>query len=100
AITKLRGLHTPIGWALIAFALFALARWARHRHTGTPELRFLAFVFCAWLLNAVLSANLSGIYDRYESRLLWLFGLGLLAWIRLPKLAALGSETTQQYTKP
>jgi hypothetical protein len=99
AITKLRELHTPVGWALIAFALFALGRWARHRQLGTPELRFLAFVFTAWLLNAVLSANLSGIYDRYQSRLLWLFGLGLLAWIRLPKLAALDSETTRRYTE-
>ena len=41
----------------------------------------------AWLLNAVLSANLSGIYDRYESRLLWLFGVWALAWLRLPELA-------------
>jgi hypothetical protein len=56
-------------------------------------------VSCAWLLNAVLSANLSGIYDRYESRLLWLFGLWLSACIKLPKLAALRSDTTEQYTK-
>jgi len=99
AVDTLRSLHTPIGWALIAFALFALARWARQKDIGSAELRFLGFVFAAWLLNAVLSANLSGIYDRYESRLLWLFGLSLLAWVRLPKLAALGSDTTQQYTK-
>jgi hypothetical protein len=90
AVDKLRTLHTPIGWALIAFALFALARWARHKDVARAELRLLAFVVAAWLLNAVLSANLSGVYDRYESRLIWLFGLSLLAGIRLPKLEAAG----------
>ena len=97
AVAQLRALHTPVGWSLIAAALFVLAHWARHRYAGTPELRFLAFVFSAWLLNAVLCANLSGVYDRYESRMLWLFGLGLLACIKLPKLPPLGAD--RQYTK-
>lgn len=84
AVAKLRQLHTPIGWAMIAFALVALTRWARRDDLGTSELRYGAFVVLAWVLNAVLSANLSGIYDRYESRLLWLFGVWLLASLRLP----------------
>jgi hypothetical protein len=87
AVSTLRRLHTPIGWALIALALVGMSRWARQRDAGTPELRFLAFVILAWFLNGVLSANLSGIYDRYESRLLWLFGLWLSAWLRLPEPA-------------
>jgi hypothetical protein len=86
AVAQIRQLHTPIGWALIALALSALARSAQRRDFATPLLRFLAFVAAAWLLNAVLSANLSGIFDRYESRLLWLFGLGLSAWPKLPGL--------------
>ena len=84
AVTKLRQLHTPIGWAMIVFALAALTRWARRNDLGTAELRYGAFVVLAWFLNAALSANLSGIYDRYESRLLWLFGVWLLASIKLP----------------
>jgi hypothetical protein len=84
AVAQLRQLHTPIGWALIALALGALARSLQRTALATPLLRFLAFVAAAWLLNAVLSANLSGIFDRYESRLLWLFGLGLSAWPKLP----------------
>jgi hypothetical protein len=84
AVPKLRQLHTPIGWMMIAFALAALTRWAWRNDLGSAELRYGAFVVLAWFLNALLSANLSGIYDRYESRLLWLFGVWLLASIRLP----------------
>jgi len=84
-VAKLRRLHTPIGWATIASALIALMHLAWRKELGTPQLRFVGFVAGAWLLNAVLSANLSGIYDRYESRLVWLFGFWLLAWLRLPQ---------------
>jgi hypothetical protein len=99
-VASIRELHTPVGWVLIALALIALVRWVKHRALGAPELRFLSFVAWAWLLNAVLSANLSGIYDRYESRLLWLFGLWFLAWVKLPKLAALKLGTRPQLSKP
>lgn len=86
-VAKLRLLHTPIGWTLIALALLALTRWAWRKDLGTAELRFLLFATTAWFLNGVLSANLSGIYDRYESRLVWLFGVWFLAWVKLPVLA-------------
>ena len=87
-VSKLRFLHTPIGWALIACALLSLTRLFQLKDADSAELRFLGFVALAWLLNAVLSANLSGIYDRYESRLLWLFGLWLVSRmrVRLPRL--------------
>ena len=87
-VATLRLLHTPIGWALIALALLALTRWAWRKDLGTAELRFLLFAVTAWFLNGVLSANLSGIYDRYESRLVWLFGVWLLAWVKMPVFAS------------
>jgi hypothetical protein len=88
-VSLLRRVHTPIGWMLIAAALLSLWRWFRTPagDAATPELRFVTLLVCAWLLNGVLSANLSGVYDRYESRMLWLFGLWLAAWFELPKLA-------------
>ena len=95
AVAQLRQLHTPIGWMLIASALFGLVRWVRQRDLGTPELRFLGFVALSWLLNAALSANLSGIYDRYESRLLWLFGMWALACVRLPELSSSRRERSR-----
>jgi hypothetical protein len=99
AVASLRQLHTPIGWTLIALALIGLTRWAGHSDLGTSKLRFLTFVFWAWLLNALLSANLSGIYDRYESRLLWLFALWFLACVKLPKLALLHSAAGSRSTR-
>jgi hypothetical protein len=84
-IAMLRQLHRPIAWLMLALALGALLRGARRGGSSTPQLRFLGFVTLAWLLNAVLSANLSGVYDRYESRLIWLFGLSLLAALPLPE---------------
>jgi hypothetical protein len=82
-VASLRHLHTPVGWLMIAMMVVVLVRSWRLRELATPRVRWLAFVTLAWLLNAVLSANLSGVYDRYESRLLWLFGLALCAWIKL-----------------
>jgi hypothetical protein len=83
AVTAIRRLHTPIGWLFICVTPLMFARALRRKEPATPRLRLLAFVTAAWLLNAVLSANLSGIYDRYESRLVWLFGLALSAWLEL-----------------
>ena len=41
------------------------------------SVRYLAFILVALLINATLSANLSGVYDRYQSRVVWLLGVGL-----------------------
>ena len=84
-VTKLRQLHTPIAWLSIGLTLLALARiGVRQKELGTPALRFVLFVLAAYVINAALSANLSGIYDRYQSRLVWLFGLWLSVGLRLP----------------
>jgi hypothetical protein len=93
AVAALRQVHTPIGWVLITCALFGLARWLCHGGLGSPELRFIGFAALAWVLNAVLSGNLSGIYDRYESRLVWLFGVWLLTRFRLRELTPLLRRT-------
>jgi hypothetical protein len=45
---------------------------------------FVAFVFAALLLNAAISGNLSGIYDRYQSRLVWLVAVGMSGCWPLP----------------
>lgn len=87
AVATLRQLHTPIGWVLIVCSLLSLLRIAQIKNHGTMELRFLGFAAAAWFMNAVLSANLSGIYDRYESRMLWLFGVWLLGRVTVPKLS-------------
>jgi hypothetical protein len=90
ALEPLRRLHTPVGWALIALTLGVLARGTWRKQLASVALRFVAFVVLAWLWNAVLSANLSGVYDRYESRLVWLFALALTPWLkaRAPSRAA------------
>jgi hypothetical protein len=79
-VARLRQLHTPTGFGLLALALCVLAGSALRSGRSSPRTGFIAFAALAWLLNAALSANVSGIYDRYESRLIWLLGLGLSAY--------------------
>jgi hypothetical protein len=85
-VAALKRVHTPFGWLMIALAtalcLAALVpRFARLR--GDPGVRFAAFALAAYVLNGALSGNLSGIYDRYESRIVWLLLLGPWAfWLR------------------
>jgi hypothetical protein len=85
-VDQLRTVHTPVGWMLLLLGslvllLGALSGRSSFAHRG---MSFLAFVFAALLLNAALSGNLSGIYDRYQSRLVWLVALGLSACWPLP----------------
>jgi hypothetical protein len=82
-VDHLRALHTPIGWLALAGSLILLlmaAAAVRGTSLQDPSLCLLLFSAAAYLLNGVLSANLSGLYDRYESRLIWLFVLGLWAF--------------------
>jgi hypothetical protein len=78
-LAALRSVHTPCGWLalLSACALVvaaSLPRFARLRSERC--VRFAAFALAAYLLNAMLCANFSGVFDRYESRILWLLALG------------------------
>jgi hypothetical protein len=82
-VETLRAIHTPIGWALLGASLFLVGAaffGARRAQLSVPA-RYLAFVLAALFINAALSANLSGIYDRYQSRIMWLLGVGLWAWM-------------------
>jgi hypothetical protein len=78
-IGTLRALHTPVAYALLAAVTVLLALSARReRHWPAREsTRLIAFTFVAFVVNAVLCGNLSGINDRYGARVLWLLALGV-----------------------
>ena len=67
-IAQLKG----VGWVstegLAALAAKARGLVAAHHRAGPldPSVHFLGFVLWALIFNAVLSGNLSGIYDRYQ----------------------------------
>ncbi len=86
----LRSLHTPVGWVLLVVGAFVLVLGASAGRTSFTHrgVSFVAFAFAALLLNAAISGNLSGVYDRYESRLVWLLALGLSGCWPLPALEA------------
>jgi len=73
-VASLRALHTPSGWLLFALGLVVVARGPFQ----DKSVRFLCFVFAALLINAALSGNLAGVYDRYQARLVWLLAIGVL----------------------
>lgn len=85
-VAALQRVHGPFGWLLLALACAlcaaaALPRFAELRRDSAVQ--FTAFALAAYVLNAALSGNLSGIYDRYESRILWLLLLGPWAlWLK------------------
>ncbi len=73
-VLSLRALHTPIAWILLALGLAVVATASSLDGKGA---RFLWFVLAALFFNAALSGNLAGVYDRYQSRLMWLLALGV-----------------------
>ena len=73
-VSRLRSLHTPFGFVLLAASVLVVGL---NRALKLASVRFLAFVLAALLLNALLSGNLAGVYDRYQSRLVWLLAVGL-----------------------
>lgn len=82
-VATLRRVHTPFGWLALALscALVGAAALSRSaRLWREPSVRFAAFTLSAYVLNALLSANLAGLYDRYESRLVWTLALGPWAY--------------------
>jgi hypothetical protein len=86
-VDQLRALHTPVGWSLFSLGslvllLAAVAGRNSFAHRGAC---FVAFVFAALLLNAAISGNTSGVYDRYQARLVWLVALGLSGCWPLPQ---------------
>jgi hypothetical protein len=85
-VATIQRVHGPFGWLMLALACALCAAaalpklaWMR----SDPAVQFTAFVLAAYVVNAALSANLSGIYDRYESRIVWLLLLGPWAfWLK------------------
>lgn len=78
-IPALRAVHTPVAYALLVAVVAVLAvSAARERPWPAREsTRLAAFTLVAYVVNAVLCGNLSGISDRYGARLLWTLALGL-----------------------
>jgi hypothetical protein len=64
---------------LVAALAFCIGRWTRRRSTdaGREEKARLAVlaltVFAATVANAAVCGVLSGPYDRYQARVIWLF---------------------------
>jgi hypothetical protein len=80
-LSTIRAVNWTLSYALLAAAVATLAyalffEQPRFQRAST---RLLLFIFVALFFNAVLCGNLSGIHDRYQSRVLWLVALGLLA---------------------
>lgn len=81
-VAALRRVHTPVGAAalLLGIAFLAVARFPS---LLSPRLdRAVRFVSALWtvlVINAVLAGNLSGVTDRYGSRLVWLMVFAMLA---------------------
>lgn len=82
-VEALRSMQTPVGWLFMVAALaVVIVGWLR-RWRQDMAVRFLVAALVAILLYAVLCGNTSGIYDRYESRLVWLTGFGL--WLAVER---------------
>jgi hypothetical protein len=88
-VTALRAVHTTVAWSLCAITLVVVALSIRKGRAGFTDAseRFLAFVVAAIVINAVLTGNLSGINDRYGSRLFWLLGVALFAYVDRRRVA-------------
>jgi len=78
-VGMLRSVHTPAGWimllagaAVLMVAALRRVEWWSHR-----ALLLLLTALAAVLIYAVICGNTSGIYQRYEARLVWLAGFAL-----------------------
>lgn len=57
---------------LAAFSAISFRRGYREYNA------FIAFILCSVLLDAVLCASLSGVYNRYQARVTWLIVLAAI----------------------
>ena len=62
------------GFLIIALGFIAWALFARGRYLPARLVLFAAFVAAGLLVNAAVTGGLSGPYDRYFARVVWLIG--------------------------
>ncbi len=86
-VTLLRAVHVPVGWTAIVLALAVLVVAARRgrRWLAAPPVQLIATALAAVVIYAVICGNTSGVYDRYEARLVWVVAFAL--WVALPAAA-------------
>jgi len=68
-VARLGALHLALAWA--ALALLPVLAWLR-RHDGVAS-AFCLLVLAAAIGNATLTGGLSGVHERYQGRIAWLF---------------------------
>ncbi len=71
-------LHRATGYLSLAILVVACALEWRRRSLLSG---LLGAVLVALIVNAAVTGGLSGVYDRYQSRFVWLAVLGTLMWI-------------------
>ena len=91
----LQMLHRSVGFASLGLLFIGIAL---ERRSALGAL--LVATAVALVVNAVTTGGLSGVYDRYQSRFIWLAVLGSLMWLasawqraRHPRQAAGGAAT-------
>ncbi|WP_237215490.1 hypothetical protein [Falsiroseomonas oryziterrae] len=68
-------LHVALGW--LGLALLPAAAWLRRR--DLPALALCLMVLAASLGNALVTGGLSGVNERYQGRIAWLFPFAVAA---------------------
>jgi len=82
-------LHVALGW--IGLALLPVLAWLRRR--DVPALALCLMVLAGSAGNALVTGGLSGMNERYQGRIAWLFPFAagaVLAMVRLPRPAPSG----------
>lgn len=71
-------LHAGVFWLAVAASLWLLVSWTRRRSPGDdPAGMLLLTVWLVLLGNAAMCANVSGVFDRYQTRVAWLLPLAV-----------------------
>jgi hypothetical protein len=84
--------------SLLAFVWFSVL--AVRRQMVKPACLAI-LVVCGFLGNALLTSAASGVFDRYQARVSWLFlAAGVLVWARLRDAAVTASRTHIQSVLP
>lgn len=79
---RLGALHVGLAWA--ALALLPVLAWLRRREAAAAALCLL--VLAAAIGNATLTGGLSGVHDRYQGRIAWLFLFAAAAVPAVPRI--------------